>query len=235
MKITTADKINLLFAYFKELIPEISHKTITSIDTIEPGLNSDAARLITDNMEHLVSGGIIVLSGPIGCGKSIASYVGALAWVWDLKLDDWYLKLIAKLEAGDDAEFEYREIPEGTNHERALNYIFDSWTPRGLQKPFSIYRASDILKDAIKVDSRVVAKFQGLLIIDDLGREYFTDKGFGIAEWDAFFDTRYSEMLPTIITTNMTPEEFVQKYNRRIYDRLKECAEWLTIKGKSLR
>jgi len=73
------------------------------------------------------------------------------------------------------------------------------------------------------------------LIIDDLGREYFTDSGFGIAEWDRLFDNRYSKKLPTIITTNLKPSELKEVYGDRIYDRLKQCAVWCQFKGDSLR
>lgn len=76
---------------------------------------------------------------------------------------------------------------------------------------------------------------ENLLIIDDLGREYFKDTGWGIDQWDSFFDKRYRDKLPTIITTNMTPEELVEKYNERILDRLRECGTWIGLSGKSQR
>lgn len=76
---------------------------------------------------------------------------------------------------------------------------------------------------------------EALLIIDDLGREYFTDKGWGIDQWDSFFDKRYRDKLPTLITTNMEPEELVEKYNERILDRIRECGTWISISGDSMR
>lgn len=76
---------------------------------------------------------------------------------------------------------------------------------------------------------------EALLIVDDLGREYFKDTGWGIDQWDSFFDKRYRDKLPTIITTNMTPEELVDKYNERILDRLRECGIWIGLSGKSQR
>lgn len=234
--ITTENKIKLILNFFQDSIPKIARDILLNMDKHPPGIGGDAVRLIVENLDLLTEGKFIILSGPIGCGKSIASYIGALLWTWNREIEPAYCSLLEKLETNDEytlEDFDLYEISEGPNHERALSYIFKFW--KNPRPNFKILRASDILKDAVRMDSRTVAKFRGLLVIDDLGREYFTDKGFGIAEWDAFFDIRYCDMLPTIATTNMTPEEFVQKYNRRIYDRLKECAEWLTITGGSLR
>lgn len=86
--------------------------------------------------------------------------------------------------------------------------------------------------DGIEVEPESV---RTLLIIDDLGREYFTEKGWGIDQWDSFFDKRYRDQLPTLITTNMNPEELADKYNERILDRLRECGNWVGLSGKSMR
>ena len=74
-----------------------------------------------------------------------------------------------------------------------------------------------------------------LVVVDDIGWEHFTDKGFGISEWDRFFDSRYRGMRPTILTTNLTAVEFQNRYTKRIYDRLRESAIWFESAGESLR
>lgn len=73
------------------------------------------------------------------------------------------------------------------------------------------------------------------LIIDDFGTEHFSDKGWGIGEWDYFLNLRYKNKLRTIFTTNLTPEEFTEKYNDRMFSRLSKVAKWINLTGKSLR
>ncbi len=102
-------------------------------------------------------------------------------------------------------------------------------------KPFyTLVTAPDYLRTRFDKDAYDVAD-DHFLIIDDLGREHFTDSGFGIAEWDRLFDNRYSKKLPTVITTNLTPDELKEIYGERIYDRLKQCATWCQFGNASLR
>ena len=165
-------------------LPERYLQAIREIEMIQPGLESDNMRAALELLPGLCAGGMAVLAGPIGCGKTFAACVlGALTSCY---------------------------VPD-----------------------CKFVQARAVLKASF--ENQDYAKHRGLLIVDDLGREHFTDKGFGIAEWDYFFDSRYSAMQPTIVTTNLTEEEFVEKYNRRIFDRLKECAKWLVFSGSSLR
>lgn len=57
-----------------------------------------------------------------------------------------------------------------------------------------------------------------LLILDDLGGEDADSWVKG--KVDSIITERYNKMLPTIITTNMTPDELAKAYSRRIIDRL---------------
>jgi DNA replication protein DnaC len=117
----------------------------------------------------------------------------------------------------------------------AIFFSFQPSYPYRIKKQWLFRTSYDVLKDAFGNDLRELAREQSLLLIDDLGYEHFSDKGWGIAEWDMLFDTRYRYKLPTLITTNLTPDEFIEKYNRRIYDRLKETAIWIEVAGESMR
>jgi len=89
--------------------------------------------------------------------------------------------------------------------------------------------AHQVLQDEFSNDEWLYRDFRGLVIVDDLGREYFKDSGWGLSVWDAFIDAAYSNEYPRIFTTNLTPEELRDRYQERIYDRLREVATWLTI------
>jgi DNA replication protein DnaC len=50
------------------------------------------------------------------------------------------------------------------------------------------------------------------VVIDDVGKEHTTASGFAAHELDHLLRTRYSNMLPTIITTNLTRPEWEKAY-----------------------
>lgn len=227
--------IQSLFNIHNGVIPRIYHDTFENLDTASPGMDGTAIKLALDNLAVLKKGRFLVLSGPVGCGKSFASHVTALMFEWAARVEKIYEESLDNLQKGNDWEFIRYDFLEGSDEYRSWALTFKIYNER-FQDPAFIFRtAPDILKDALRTDSRILARKKLLLIIDDLGRDYFTDRGWGISEWYSLFNIRYSGRLPTLITTNLTPEEFVDKYNEPIYDRLKEIATWVTINEKSLR
>ena len=72
-----------------------------------------------------------------------------------------------------------------------------------------------------------------LLILDDFGAEYKTD--WVSAKVDAIITERYNREKPIIITSNLSTGEIFNKYNQRIYDRLKSTCKILTFIGASHR
>jgi DNA replication protein DnaC len=73
------------------------------------------------------------------------------------------------------------------------------------------------------------------LVIDDLGSEYSDAKGFFRSLLDEVVNVRYSMRRPLLITTNVGPEVFTERYGERIMDRLRECGAFTGIGGPSLR
>ena len=72
-----------------------------------------------------------------------------------------------------------------------------------------------------------------LLVIDDLGPERMTD-------WtnELFYkiiDSRYSNMRPMIITTNLTNKEIKGKLSERVVSRIYECCKGIQMKGNDYR
>jgi DNA replication protein DnaC len=72
-----------------------------------------------------------------------------------------------------------------------------------------------------------------LLIIDEIGRQKFTD-----FEMNLFFeiiDRRWNNMLPTTIISNLTAEEFSELYSVAVLDRLRPVQvlfNWESMRGK---
>ena len=61
------------------------------------------------------------------------------------------------------------------------------------------------------------------LVVDDLGTEYANDKGgWAKGRLDRLFRDRHGQQRATVITTNLSPAELVQRYDSRIVSRLRE-------------
>lgn len=91
------------------------------------------------------------------------------------------------------------------------------------------------LLESLKSDSGIIRKYKiaKLLIIDDLGTaritEWADEKLFEI------IDYRYSQELPIIFTTNVTPAELKDKMDKRTIDRLKEMCNFISVTAPSQR
>lgn len=90
-------------------------------------------------------------------------------------------------------------------------------------------------------DKRVLSELESahLAVIDDVGAEPQDTKGYAYA---AFFDAierRYDAAKKTILTTNLTMDEFRERYGSgvgvRFWDRVRGDARWIDIPGKSMR
>jgi DNA replication protein DnaC len=71
-----------------------------------------------------------------------------------------------------------------------------------------------------------------ILFIDDFGTERSTDRIE--KEFLQLLDYRYRHMLPTIISTNLTPEIIAKQYGTAIFSRLKDY-KWIAFRGSDLR
>lgn len=75
----------------------------------------------------------------------------------------------------------------------------------------------------------------GPVVLDDLGSEYLDGKGWFLQALDAFVDARYAEYRPTLITTNLTADQFKARYSERVADRLREGGSFYEFRGASMR
>lgn len=76
-------------------------------------------------------------------------------------------------------------------------------------------------------------------VIDDMGAEPQDSKGYAYAALFDAFEGRYDAGAKTIITTNLTIDEFRARYGTgvgsRFWDRVRGDARWIDVPGKSLR
>jgi hypothetical protein len=74
-----------------------------------------------------------------------------------------------------------------------------------------------------------------MLVLDDLGPEYADAKGNFKSDLDALINERYSEWRATVITTNLGPTDFRERYGDRICDRVRGSGHFIAVDGDSLR
>ena len=216
--------------FYRDELSARAFEILSTIADLEPGIDAVAIRIVIANIETLLNGEMLVLSGKIGCGKTIAATAGALLYQYREQYERRGRTESIKWENPGYCKWvDYEKIP-GEDLPPQPEGVESKYPPR-----FKITSSRAIIKAPFSPYPNEFNDYCGCLVIDDLGREHFTDKGFGIAEWDYLIDRRYSEKLPAIITTNLAPDEFVEKYNNRILDRLKECAAWEEIAEKTLR
>jgi DNA replication protein DnaC len=96
--------------------------------------------------------------------------------------------------------------------------------------------ASRLLDNERRGDALQLACSRYFVVFDDLGTEYQKEGGLLVSLLDEIFWKREGNRLPTIITSNLTPEQFKERMSDRIVDRLR--GDWgrvVTVPGESLR
>lgn len=85
----------------------------------------------------------------------------------------------------------------------------------------------------------------GALVVDDLGIEYDDKHGAFRSFVDGLINARYSNSVPTLITTNLPAndfqsdgqkvEGFKSRYGERVADRIREVGKFVELRGDSMR
>lgn len=73
------------------------------------------------------------------------------------------------------------------------------------------------------------------LVIDDLSTEFVDEKGSLSSLLDGLVDARYRNLLPMIITTNLSAKDFKKRYGERIADRIRESGAFVPFDEPSMR
>ncbi len=112
---------------------------------------------------------------------------------------------------------------------RGDNYLFQS-------VPVLLQKIRQTFGKASKEDEyRLIRRYSDVacLILDDLGSEKQSD--FSLDRLYVIIDYRYSEMMPTIITSNFSLDEMKEKIHDRIASRLAEMCENIEFPETDLR
>lgn len=90
-------------------------------------------------------------------------------------------------------------------------------------------------KDAERSEMDIIRQFTkaNLVVLDDLGAEKTSE--FALQSLYIIIDKRYSEMRPTIITSNLTVDEIAEKVGDRIASRIAGMCKVVELKGKDRR
>lgn len=82
-------------------------------------------------------------------------------------------------------------------------------------------------------EETIVARTEAIriLVIDDLGKEHRAASGFAETQFGALLRSRSRRKLVTILTTNLTPQEFADIYGASSAKLLKECVLPVMLKG----
>lgn len=111
--------------------------------------------------------------------------------------------------------------------QRVLPAIFESY----LKIPYFIYESFEL---GHKIDD--IRSFGKNIIIDDVGLEHETViYGEKHNSFNEVVDIAEKRGILLVLTTNLTPEELVEKYGDRTLDRLRSLVKTVVFKGNSLR
>jgi len=185
----------------------LNHIPVTFLDVIQAKIDDSCTVSINgciDDERGLQKG--LLLSGPVGTGKTSALYVLFKHLIWKFFRENIASQL--EREESDRAPIE--------SLIKCLGRQFAFLTHFELIRQLRAYYERSNLGDEQPEIFRVP-----LLFIDDLGRGYDDKSGWNLALLDEFFDLRYQHRLRIFVTTNKTPQELRAWENwERIIDRL---------------
>ena len=156
---------------------------------------------------------MVVLSGACGCGKTVAAGHRM------------------RMEVGSPKNWHPTSPSEFFSDRKACDDE-PVWCGRE-----SVWATSS---DLIRTDHYDRKEFERiskapLLVIDDLGSEFFDVKGFFGSFVDEIVNIRYAGKKPTVITTNLAADAFKARYGARVSDRIREAGRFVSCGSASLR
>lgn len=164
---------------------------------------------LKDYKELAKKGQWLLMTGEYGIGKTHLSIA--------------IMKKICYIIAGQAVE-EYKEFPLSYFREKIVTRpVYFSKAPEFLEEIKSAYEYDNVLES----DVLAKYKYKKFLVIDDLGSEK-------PSEWQqekmySILDYRYSNLKPTVITTNCDLNQLVNRIGQRVVDRIQEAAgEYIT-------
>jgi DNA replication protein DnaC len=99
--------------------------------------------------------------------------------------------------------------------------------------PSLLERIRQAYRDDVDSDLLPRAQNAAFLVLDDLGAEKPT--GWVQEKLFALVNHRYSMELPTVVTTNLMPDELSERIGQRTVSRLAESCRWVRLNGEDHR
>lgn len=124
---------------------------------------------------------------------------------------------------------------------RTVEFITEAAEGYSLRKTFASYTARDIAEMCLDRKTRTTdytrLRNVSLLAVDDLGEEpaEVIDYGMRFLPMADLLTCRYDSQLPTVVTTNLTPDDLTKKYGPRLRDRLREMMHPIIFELPSFR
>lgn len=109
-----------------------------------------------------------------------------------------------------------------------------AWAYRGGALLWKTARSLARVKQYEEAEAEALFK-PARLVIDDIGMEYLDAKGFLVSLIDEIIHERHRRELPTVMTANLSPADFVERYGRRVLDRIAEYQGPVLCVGQSFR
>lgn len=101
-----------------------------------------------------------------------------------------------------------------------------------------VLKASYIDGSRFDADNSIIQRVESVdfLLLEDLGKEY-SGKGSGFAElcFENLLRKRSRECLPTLVTTNLSPQAFKERYKQSAASLAMECMVACEVKGEDHR
>jgi len=128
----------------------------------------------------------------------------------------------------------------GTGKTTLMKAIARTLTESGMSA--RMFRASDFpvlfLNNVEQTERQIMrGEWCRVLLLDDIGVEATEIKEYGntIQPFVKIVEERYNRQLPLIVSSNLSGDEFRERYGERTIDRIKEMATGIRYEGKSYR
>lgn len=203
---------------YRKRIPAKISDDITKIilGELPPGLEADIIKATKEGYQHVRKGGCLIISGSIGCGKSVTACMYGIS----LGAKEEYT---VKTKFGVETHRIWKESP--------LWYV-------------STQEILDNADSRVKLKVTGMTEYRRLnsciaaMIIDDLGIEHIpTDRNsWALKVYEDLLYNRHQKMRSTIITTNLNEFEIKKRYGSRIESRMNsQWVKYIRFDGPDLR
>ena len=191
-------------AFFDNLIvDENNRKSINGAEFV-------CALMLSGNKEEHKNG--LILSGNRGSGKTYIAASVINEYNRKKKFNEQVIDDIIK--AQDNGFVDDLGVRIGSDcrfiKEKDVIQLSEKYNYKENKSPFDEYKNAKIL------------------VVDDVGTTYGERSKIKSVVFD-LFDYRYSQCLSTIITTNLSKEEFIEYVGERTFDRLKNCCHYVKL------